>query len=503
MSSKATSALTYMLHEGDCLEWLRSLPGDSVDSCVTDPPYGLSAEPDPAAVLKAWLEGEEFHHKSKGFMNKQWDSMVPGPTVWKEIRRVLKPGGMFLVFAGTRTWDLMSMAIRLAGFENRDTVRSDFGVPATAWSHGQGFPKGKSQFKPAWEPILVFRKPGSLREYRIDECRVAGNVQSAAGSVGFGASRDDNYELGEGRKYQTSGRWPANAVFSHTTSCVKVGEKGVKGETYRTARKAGSELGQSSGWNAHENGDSVIVPHSNPGGKETVADWRCAEGCPARDLDAQTSHLHGAGAERSAIRECGKTGLFGMSGDGQRFGDSVGASRFFHQFSHDPTVDLPTFIYQAKASRSERERGCEGLPGKSPAFGSATGDGLGRGISATRQDATHANHHPTVKPLTLLRHLCRLVTPVGGTVLDPFAGSGTTGCAAMLEGLSFLGAEREAEYVAIARARIGYYFAQSNGVSDGGATRQKSNVAQQKKSNVAQQNATKLRTLRNLPKRTI
>jgi hypothetical protein len=195
------------------------------------------------------------------------------------------------------------------------------------------------------------------------------------------------------------------------------------------------------------------------------------------------------------------------------YSDTGTAARFYHQFSPDAgtigpqagpqPLDLPTFIYQAKASRSERERGCEGigLRGKS----NVLGDGMNSAtkvrtkeqeVSGVDRGSIH-NHHPTVKPLALLRHLCRLVTPTGGTVLDPFAGSGTTGCAAMLEGLRFLGAEREPEYIAIARARIGYYATQSGRVvSDGVAPQKKSIVAPQK-------NATKLRSLSTLPKRVI
>jgi site-specific DNA-methyltransferase (adenine-specific) len=197
-------------------------------------------------------------------------------------------------------------------------------------------------------------------------------------------------------------------------------------------------------------------------------------------------------------------GGIGSGPNGARHGDSGTAARFFSQFSHDTDLaDLPTFIYQAKASRSERERGCEGigLRGKS----NVLGDGMNSAtkvrtkeqeVSGVDRGSIH-NHHPTVKPLALLRHLCRLVTPTGGTVLDPFAGSGTTGCAAMLEGLRFLGAEREPEYIAIARARIGYYATQSGRVvSDGVAPQKKSIVAPQK-------NATKLRSLSTLPKRVI
>jgi len=105
---------------------------NSVDSMVTDPPYGLSKQPDAAEVLRHWLAGDDYTATGGGFMGKSWDSFVPGPATWREAYRVLKPGGHALVFAGSRTQDLMSMALRLAGFEIRDTA---------FWLYGSGFPK--------------------------------------------------------------------------------------------------------------------------------------------------------------------------------------------------------------------------------------------------------------------------------------------------------------------------------------------------------------------------
>ena len=112
----------YELHRGDCLEVLRTMPDNSIDAIVTDPPYGLSKEPDMAEVLKHWLAGDDYVHKGKGFMGKSWDSFVPGPAVWRECLRVLKPGGHLVSFFGTRTYDMGVLAIRLAGFEVRDQI---------------------------------------------------------------------------------------------------------------------------------------------------------------------------------------------------------------------------------------------------------------------------------------------------------------------------------------------------------------------------------------------
>ena len=123
----------------DCLEWLRQQPDNSIDSIVTDPPYGLSnTKPKQVAdVLTAWVTGdtEAVPAKKGGFMGKDWDSFVPPPAVWIECLRVLKPGGHMAVFAGSRTQDLMGMSIRLAGFEIRDTL---------GWVYGSGFPKSQN-----------------------------------------------------------------------------------------------------------------------------------------------------------------------------------------------------------------------------------------------------------------------------------------------------------------------------------------------------------------------
>ena len=140
-----------LLH-GDCLERLRELPDCSVDAVVTDPPYGLADHPpkEVAACLAVWLAGEPYKPKGKGFMGKAWDAWVPGPEVWRECLRVLKPGGHLLAFAGTRSMDLMSMAVRLAGFELRDSIgwahqgepdHDGGGAPLLAWTYGSGFPK--------------------------------------------------------------------------------------------------------------------------------------------------------------------------------------------------------------------------------------------------------------------------------------------------------------------------------------------------------------------------
>ena len=329
-----------LLH-GDCLERLRELPDCSVDSCVTDPPYGLS------------------------FMGKAWDYDVPQAAVWREVLRVLKPGGHLLAFAGTRTQHRMAVQIEDAGFEIRDMI---------AWVYGSGFPKSHNlkgdwkgwgtALKPALEPITVARKP------------LIGTVAANVLAHGTGGLNVDGCRVG------TSKQVPASVSRKAHANCYMGGWK-EKGETLGVGGHD-PNLGR---WPAN-------LIHD--GSEEVVG------------LFPQTTG--GSSGPRVATRERNKGWCNSSPGDGvaaiDNYGDTGSAARFF---------------YTAKASRDDRSDG---------------------------------NTHPTVKPTDLMRYLCRLVTPPGGVVLDPFMGSGSTGKAAMLEGFEFIGIEREVQYHAIAERRI-------------------------------------------------
>ena len=329
-----------LLH-GDCLERLRELPDCSVDACVTDPPYGLS------------------------FMGKAWDYDVPSAEAWREVLRVLKPGGHLLAFAGTRTQHRMAVQIEDAGFEIRDLI---------AWVYGSGFPKSRNlsgdwqgwgtALKPALEPITVARKPlggtvaaNVLRHgtgaLNVDGCRVPHGGDVDLTHVQRQQAEGTGIAMGKGfvgailgkeiPMYKPGGRWPANLIHDGSEEVVGLFPQ------------------------------SVSTGGSGPASRQHKGDGRTVCG------------------------SCAATG---------GFGDSGSAARFF---------------YCAKASKADR--GAE-------------------------------NVHPTVKPTELMRYLVRLVTPPGGVVLDPFMGSGSTGKAAVLEGFRFIGIEREAEYLEIARQRI-------------------------------------------------
>ena len=330
----------FELHLGDCLETLRTMPDNSVDSIVTDPPYGLS------------------------FMGKRWDYDVPSVEIWAECLRVLKPGGHLLAFAGTRTQHRMAVRIEDAGFEIRDMI---------AWVYGSGFPKSRNldgdwkgwgtALKPALEPITVARKP-------LSEGTVAANVlQHGTGALNIDGCRvatDDST-----RRTNTA----ANSYMSGD-----IGAKQTLGSEYQT----GSDAGR---WPAnliHDGSEEVLAGF--PQGRSS-------------GVFSPKDHHNGGYVQ-------GVTNFGGKGIPSTMYSDTGSAARFF---------------YAAKASKKDRGEG---------------------------------NTHPTVKPTDLMRYLCRLVTPPGGTVLDPFMGSGSTGKAAMREGFRFIGCEMSPEYLEIARARI-------------------------------------------------
>jgi len=382
------------LIQGECLEEMKKLKANSVDTILCDPPYGLS------------------------FMGAKWDYDVPSIEIWKECLRVLKPGGTALIFAGSRTQHRMACNVEDAGFILKDTIM---------WLYGSGFPKAtdiskhcfgddkdrggvqqetapatpeaklwngwKSHgLKPAYEPILVAQKPNEgtyannalkwgVSGLNIDGGRVEHNepVKTTNRKKDSGNSWDkDNCGLrnepGNIASADNKGRFPANIILD---------------------QEASKMLDEQSG----ESKSSNAIRKNN--GK----------------LDDKTF---------------GKYNAIDTTG----FNDKGGASRFF---------------YCAKASKSERNAGCEGLEEKKLSDGrEKEADNAYQRGKTLRQ-----NSHPTVKPLKLMEYLCTLTkTPTKGLVLDPFMGSGTTGIACKNTGRDFIGIEKDPEYFKIAEARI-------------------------------------------------
>ena len=434
--------MTVTIHHGNNLNILPTLPDDTFDAIITDPPYEL------------------------GFMGKKWDAsgIAYNMTMWAECLRVLKPGGHLLAFGGTRTYHRMACAIEDAGFEIRDSIH---------WIYGSGFPKslnvskaidkaagaerevigysrgvavaaednkfgginrgavGVKQvgidvpltapateeakrwegwgtaLKPAHEPILLARKPliGTVADnvltYRtgalnIDGCRIdmgdeydpskIQRQQHSAGSIegAFGASALIGKEIAT---YKPGGRWPANVIHDGSNEVIERFPNS-KGGAYPTQRSPAVNTAFGEG-------------QPTPGGP-------------------------------------------------RQMGDDGSAARFF---AATPYTDLDgdSFIYCAKPGRKERNAGLDHLEERPAGIKNSSG----RGFSETdpHREIKARNFHPTVKPLALMRYLIRLVTPPNGHILDPFAGSGTTLTAATLEGHHSTGIELTDDYIPIIKAR--------------------------------------------------
>ena len=427
-----------MVAAGECIAVMRGMADCSVHAIVTDPPYGL------------------------GFMGKKWDALPPGREWAEECLRVLKPGGHLLAFGGTRTYHRLACALEDAGFEIRDTI---------AWMYGSGFPKSLDVSK------AIDKAEGAEREIEADSrvvpfggqttsCATCGRTRgSQAGNCrcdtrgepatteaqqwsGWGTALKPAHEPIVMARKPLIGTVAAN-VLEHDTGALNVEACRVattddlNGGAYSAERKPSDSEWVAHGGTIHS---STGREYEQPAGRWPANVLLDPEA--AALLDEQTGELtsganprrRGADTTRAAYGEFG----------GQEKGiDSGGASRFF---------------YVAKASSRERNAGLERFEAR--AINITEGHGRGpvntskKSDGGVRENRPRQNTHPTVKPIALMRWLVRLVTPPGGVVLDPFAGSGTTGCACALEGFEFVGVEREPEYVEIANARIAWWASQ-------------------------------------------
>jgi site-specific DNA-methyltransferase (adenine-specific) len=412
--------MTSRILHGSCIDLLPTLEAESVHAVVTDPPYHLTTGKK-GGTGDASVNLDSPHGRARvtaGFMGKKWDGgdVAFRPETWREVFRVMRPGAYLVAFGGTRTYHRLACAIEDAGFEIRDQL---------GWIYGSGFPKGTDKakipegwegwntaLKPAWEPIVLARKPmigtlaANLDAYdcgamNIDGCRVLVEGEERAVITGKGGiparnSEHESRDAGVVAQAHELGRWPANII--------------------------------------HDGSEEVLAHFPEAPGQ--FADVKYDEG------ERKTQSVYGAmkrGHEPSAERRYGEDGIGFQMLPGARRDDGGSAARFF---------------YCAKADREDRDHGLQGMPLRTGGIRSETS-----GQHITRRDGGApgpvANHHPTVKPTDLMRWLVRLVTPPGGTVLDPFLGSGSTGRAALLENFNFIGMELEDEYLPIARARIG------------------------------------------------
>ena len=403
------------LIHGDCLDQLRLLPDCSVDSVVTDPPYGLS------------------------FMGKKWDYDVPGVDVWAECLRVLKPGGHLLAFAGTRTQHRMAVRIEDAGFEIRDMI---------AWVYGSGFPKSHDVSK------AIDKAAGAKREV-VGPKRLP-NGKEHHYNIGFGEG--EGYGSKQAGRYETAPTTDAAKQWQGWGTALKpalepitVARKPLIGTVAENVLAHGTGGLNVDG--CRVSGEGWGTRTNSPETKQVYGDYAYIK-TQAHDLGRWPANFIHDGSEEVV-------GLFPHTKAGVAIRSRSGGKTCHSNQEKPPMADMgyadggsaARFFYCAKASKSDRDEGCEGLEERqrdeSRKEGNVGGDNpRNRGVNL------RTNHHPTVKPTALMRYLCRLVTPPNGVVLDPFMGSGSTGKAAALEGFNFIGIEREPEYVAIAQARI-------------------------------------------------
>lgn len=415
------------LINADCIEAMKAMPDNSVDSIVTDPPYEL------------------------GFMGKSWDAsgIAFNVEVWREALRVIKPGGHLIAFSGSRTYHRMAVAIEDAGFEIRDQIM---------WVYGSGFPKSHNIAKQldklaGVKGEIIGEKTGKGYSSQ-QEKNLAHGFREYKDGLPYEHADLNEYALASDEAKQWDGwgtalkpahepmvlaRKPligtvANNVLTHGTGGLNIDGSRV-GDTVET-------------WPASR---SYAPGQIQPGGKgETQATGDIPAGrWPANfihdgsdevvALFPNSKSTGGTGEASKNFKSDGRTIGASCAATGG-FGDSGSAARFF---------------YCAKASKRDRNEGLDGFEAKRDHDGRADG-GVGGDNPRNRTNNAKLNHHPTVKPTTLMQYLVRLVTPPNGVVLDPFMGSGSTGKACAYEGFDFIGIDQSAEYVAIAQARIDF-----------------------------------------------
>lgn len=397
------------LHHGDCRDVLKSLPDNSLDSCVTDPPYALVSmvkrfgNADPAKETFA-MNKSNSGYMSRGFMGKQWDT---GETAfstefWAEVFRVLKPGAFVSAFGASRGYHRMACAIEDAGFEIRDSMM---------WIYGTGFPKSHDVSKG------IDKAAGAERD-RYERAAFGGTFSDDGGTTygtalsnkavtdtaiqwqGWGTALKPAFEPIVLARKPLSEKTVAANVLRWGTGAINIdGCRVSTDDDTRRPCNGISALGQSSGWN-----DCNVKPGLHGG--HALGRW------PANVVHDGSEEVIAAFPESEGGAWPAKGIGFGYSG-GERKQNGV-------RTETNDSGSAARFFYSAKASKLDRA----------------------------------GSKHPTVKPIKLMQWLARLITPPGGTILDPFAGSGTTGAAAAAEGFRAILIEREAEYVEDIKRRL-------------------------------------------------
>ena len=416
-----------MIINGDCLEEMQKLIDDGVqvDSIVTDPPYHLQSIVDRfgkegSAPAQHGTDGA-FARASKGFMGQEWEGgdIAFRKETWELAMKILKPGGHLLAFSASRNYHRMAVAIEDAGFEIRDQIM---------WIYGSGFPKSLNIGKG------VDKKLGNKRE--VVKTIERGDVQTAI-DKGVGYTAD-----------------PANknnkAVFGYGTETVTKGHSEWEG--WGTALKP-----------AHE---PIVMARKSIEG--SIVDNVLKHGTAGINIDGCRVELSEGDDPRLGGKGTWKTDK--MAKDvyvGGYAGVDTGSSelgRFPANIMHDGSEEVVSGFPNTKSTkgnpRTASIKNQTRLNNSEEVFVNCEYDDEGSAArffycpKVSKSERGEDNTHPTVKPQELMKYLCRLVTPKGGTVLDPFMGSGSTGMACKYEGFEFIGIEQEKEYFEIAEKRI-------------------------------------------------
>lgn len=392
--------MNYDLRNGDCVEIMRSLPANSVDSIVTDPPYEL------------------------GFMGKSWDStgIAYSVRMWDEALRVLKPGGHLLAFSGSRTYHRMACAIEDAGFEIRDQIM---------WVYGSGFPKSMDVSKAIDKQAGVERQVvGQTMHARKGVAQAEERTTVAAGA--YGEARIGDVTVATTDKAKQWEGWGTALKPAHEP--IVMARKPLIGTVATNVIIHGT--------------GALNIDGSRIG--DGTGEFKTVEYPDIRGNNFNNA----SGSVSYTVQDQGR-----WPANFVHDGLDEAWARFFYcakASKKDRNAGLDEFAGKETGAKGN------GLACTCATCGASTLQGC-ECPDRTYVNPTRANHHPTVKPTDLMRYLVKLVTPPKGTVLDPFTGSGSTGKAAMLEGFNFIGCELDPDYVAIANARIKHALDQQQG----------------------------------------
>jgi site-specific DNA-methyltransferase (adenine-specific) len=378
---------------GDSLEVLKDFEDNYFDSVVTDPPYGLA------------------------FMGKKWDYDVPQVELWKEVYRVLKPGGHILSFAGSRTYHRMAVNIEDAGFEIRDML---------GWLYGSGFPKSHNIGK------AIDKLQGNERE-TLTEIQKENLFEKEKEIISEKKTKDFSHHKGSMMSKETTDK------FDTKTKNITKTKGNSQWEGWGTALKP-----------AHE----PIVMARKPF-NTSVAENVLTHGTGGINIDECRV---GTDEKIKFERKKESTTASGWKDVNRNPYEQHNQGRFPANIIHDGSEEVlevfeesSRFFYCAKASKAERNMGLDDFPDKNDVT-YAQDEWTKKNMNFRKNPIK--NYHPTVKPIKLMEYLIRLVTPKEGIVLEPFAGSGTTLIACKQQGFNYIGIEREQEYCDIAEARL-------------------------------------------------